>query len=133
LSAAYAVVPESEQRSALGRRILVIVEDLNDWIDVPKENLRLLQRIVTGVVFVLGVGGVVAVTAPLSDPTVFIVAQISGGFTIALLSIGSSALLERWATRRADSEKSAELRAQEAARYDALRRGGTTPPRGRSV
>lgn len=127
LSAAYAGVPESEQRAALGRRILIIVDELNDWIDVPKEKLRVLQRVVAGAVYVVGVCGVVALTAQLSDPAIFIVAQVTGGFIIAILAIGSSALLELWATRRAESNKSAELKTEEAARFDALRRGEVPP------
>ncbi|MDN3496907.1 hypothetical protein QL996_13275 [Planococcus sp. APC 4015] len=67
LSAAHAGVPASPQRDALGRRILILVEELNDWIDVPKENLRVLQRIISGVIFAVGVAGVVALTAQVSD------------------------------------------------------------------
>lgn len=133
LSAAHAGVPESEQRAALGRRILIIVEELNDWIDVPKENLRVLQRIVSGAVFVVGVVGVVALTAELPDPTSYIFAQVTGGVVIAFLATGSSALLERLATRRAESRKSAELKAEEAARFDALRRGEAPPATKRAL
>lgn len=128
LSAAHAGVPESQQRDALGRRILILVEELNDWIDVPKENLRVLQRIVSSALFVVGIVGVVALTAQVSDPTTYIVTQVAGGFVIAVLAIGSSALLERWTSRRADSSKSAAAEAEEAARFDALRRGEAPPP-----
>lgn len=128
LSAAYASVPKSQQRDALGRRILLIVEELNDWIDVPKENLRVLQRLASGAVFVVGVTGVIALTAQISDPTIYILGQVMGGVVVAFLAIGSSALLERWATRRAGSRKSAELKEEEAARFDALRRGKAPPP-----
>lgn len=132
LSAAYAILPESEQRQALGRRILLIVEELNEWIDVPKEKLRILQRVAAASVFVLGVAAVVALTNQLSDPGTVILAQVTGGIFIAFLMIGLSTALERWATRKAESRKSDELKAEEAERYGALRRGETPPQSTRS-
>lgn len=88
----------------------------------------MLQRLVSGAVFVVGVTGVIALTAQISVPTIYILGQVMGGVVVAFLAIGSSALLERWATRRADSRKSAELKEEEAARFDALRRGEAPPP-----
>jgi len=38
LGAVHQVVPDSPQRDALGRRVLLLVEELNEWIDVPKEH-----------------------------------------------------------------------------------------------
>lgn len=117
------VVPDSPQRDALGRRVLLLVEELNEWIDVPKERLRLAQRVLGAILFIVGLVLATAVTAQLNDPVLGVVIQVIGGVVIALSVIGVSALLERWATKRDAAKRSVEEVAAIAARYDAIKRG----------
>ena len=123
LGAAHAVVPDSEQRDALGRRLLLLVTELNAWIDVPKEKLRVSQRVLALCVFLVGFAVTVAVTSHITDPTLVVVIQIVAGVVIAFASIGVSTLLERWASKGEASRLSAAATAASAERYDALMRG----------
>lgn len=123
LGAIHSIVPDSHQRDALGRRVLLLVEELNEWIDVPKAQLRLAQRVLGLIVFVVGLVLSTALTAQLTDPALNVVIQVIGGVVIALAAIGVSTLLERWATKREAAKRSEEETAAVAARYDAIKRG----------
>lgn len=123
LGAVHEVVPDSPQRDALGRRVLLLVEELNEWIDVPKANLRLAQRVLGFIVFVVGLVLTTALTLRVDDPALAVVIQVTGGVVIALSTIGLSALLERWATKREAGKRSAEEVAAVIARYEAIKRG----------
>lgn len=123
LGAVHNVLPLSPQRDALGRRVLLLVEELNEWIDVPKENLRLAQRVLGSIVFALGLIVTTALTSHVTDPAIGVVIQAAGGVVIASSAIGVSALLERWATKREAEKRSDDEVAVVTARYEAIRRG----------
>ncbi len=123
LAAVHAMLPHSTQRDALGRRLLLLVAELNTWIDVPKEKLRVAQRALALCVFLVGLAVTIAVTSNITDSSLVVVIQIAAGVGIAFASIGVSTILERGASKGEASRRSAEAAAASTARYDALMRG----------
>lgn len=123
LGAAYAVMPESPERTAFESHLRRAVEMLNDELDEDKRARRWVQRFIAVVLYALGIIGLVAFYNSFGwEPTTFTwVIGLMIGTAVAVLTQLSAVVIDRFALRRAQRREQDE-------RFERIRESGLLRP-----
>ncbi|HEX4402913.1 MAG TPA: hypothetical protein VHZ98_16450 [Galbitalea sp.] len=126
LGTVYAVMPDSPEKDAFKVHVTGAIASLNSWLDPDNARRRRIVRGVSTVTYVVGVI-LVLVTVPFVDatknPWFSSLFGIVIGFGIALITFGTSYILDRSTRAKKSREAAQQERAAAAARMDALMRG----------
>lgn len=125
LGAAYAVMPDSEERAQFEQHLRAAITNLNDWLDVEKRARRKLQRRISVLAYVLGML-LVFIALPFVGPDNSVASSVLGivvGSLIAVVNVVSGLLIERAASTKARREAEAAAAEEQTQRMEAIRRG----------
>ena len=103
---AYAALPESEARIALGESLVSVGSELSSWIDVNSRIVRRQRNWASLGVFVIAISAGIALQSALADgeQTWSFVLLTGCGVAAGVLSVVLSELVERRASARARAE-----------------------------
>lgn len=126
LGTVYAVMPDSLEKEAFKVHVTDAIASLTSWLDPDNARRRRIVRGVSTVTYIFGVILVLA-TVPFvgatKNPWFSSVFGIVIGFAVALITFGTSYILERSTRAKKSREAAEQERAAAVARMDALMRG----------
>ncbi len=106
LGAAYVLLPDSKEKSALGAHLRLAVADLNMWLEPSNKAVRMLRRVITWTLFVIAVVSLSTITtlAGIRDFAVTLplglgAGAVAGVLSLVLGSVAEKAMSERRKTR----------------------------------
>ena len=130
LGKAYALMPDSDEKGTFEMHLRSAVAAVNDWLDEGNRARRKLQRELSVGAYILGVAAVL-IALPFADteqtPWFPSVLGVVVGIGIALVSFGSSFLLDRGARKTAMRQGRAREEAEASRRMEAIRTGRVPP------
>ena len=118
VGAAYALLPDSAEKSALEVHLRQAAADLNAWLEPDNKAIRMVRRTITSAIFILVVATLSTITtlAGIRDLAVTFALGLAAGGVAAVLSLILGTVAENAMLKRRDARGSGEPKEQASPR-----------------